>query len=93
MSLNKQVWHLNYQDAIAIGQLFLEGELNCERVIALGGPQVKSPRLVKTTLGASLDDLLAGELEEGKTASFPARYLAVPVPMALTLSSGVSICR
>lgn len=66
VSLNKQVWHLNYQDAIAIGQLFLEGELNCERVIALGGPQVKSPRLVKTTLGASLDDLLAGELEEGE---------------------------
>ncbi len=58
----------------------LEGELNCERVIALGGPQVKSPRLVKTTLGASLDDLLAGELEGGKTASFPARYLAVPAP-------------
>jgi Na+-transporting NADH:ubiquinone oxidoreductase subunit A len=25
VSLNKQVWHLNYQDAIAIGKLFLEG--------------------------------------------------------------------
>lgn len=53
MSLNKQVWHLNYQDAIAIGKLFLDGELYCERIIALGGPQVTSPRLVKTTLGAS----------------------------------------
>jgi Na+-transporting NADH:ubiquinone oxidoreductase subunit NqrA len=92
VSLNKQVWHLNYQDAIAIGKLFLEGELNCERVIALGGPQVKSPRLVKTTLGASLDDLLAGELE-GKTASFPARCSAVPAPTAPTPSLGASICR
>jgi Na+-transporting NADH:ubiquinone oxidoreductase subunit A len=42
VSLNKQVWHLNYQDAIAIGKLFLDGELYCERVIALGGPQVKA---------------------------------------------------
>ena len=66
VSLNKQVWHLNYQDAIAIGKLFLDGELYCERVIALGGPQVTSPRLVKTTLGASLEDLLAGELQEGE---------------------------
>ncbi|HHL7532365.1 TPA: Na(+)-translocating NADH-quinone reductase subunit A [Klebsiella pneumoniae] len=66
VSLNKQVWHLNYQDAIAIGKLFLDGELYCERIIALGGPQVTSPRLVKTTLGASLEDLLAGELQEGE---------------------------
>ncbi len=65
MSLNKQVWHLNYQDAIAIGKLFLDGELD-ERIIVLGGPQVTSPRLVKTTLGASLEDLLAGELQEGE---------------------------
>ncbi len=88
VSLNKQVWHLNYQDAIAIGKLFLDGELYCERIIALGGPQVTSPRLVKTTLGASLEDLLAGELQEGKTGSFPARCLAAPAPMALTPSSG-----
>ncbi len=93
VSLNKQVWHLNYQDAIAIGKLFLDGELYCERIIALGGPQVTSPRLVKTTLGASLEDLLAGELQEGKTGSFPARCLAAPAPMALTPSWGASICR
>ncbi len=93
VSLNKQVWHLNYQDAIAIGKLFLDGELYCERIIALGGPQVTSPRLVKTTLGASLEDLLAGELQEGKAGSFPARCLAAPAPMALTPSWGASICR
>lgn len=93
VSLNKQVWHLNYQDAIAIGKLFLDGELYCERIIALGGPQVTSPRLVKTTLGASTEDLLAGELQEGKTGSFPARCLAAPAPMALTPSRGASICR
>ncbi|CAA0207898.1 MULTISPECIES: Na(+)-translocating NADH-quinone reductase subunit A [Klebsiella] len=62
VSLKKQVWHLNYQDVIAIGKVFLEGELYNERIVALGGPQVKEPRLLKTCLGASLDELLEDEL-------------------------------
>lgn len=65
VSLQKTVWHLNYQDVIAIGKLFVEGELWTERVIALAGPQVKKPRLIRTRLGASLETLTAGELEEG----------------------------
>ena len=66
VSLNKQVWHLNYQDVIAYGKLFLEGVLWTERIIALGGPQVKQPRLLRTCLGADLDALVAGELHEGE---------------------------
>ncbi|MCA1921529.1 Na(+)-translocating NADH-quinone reductase subunit A [Buttiauxella noackiae] len=66
VSLQKTVWHLNYQDVIAIGKLFIEGELWTERVIALAGPQVKKPRLIRTRLGASLEVLTAGELEEGE---------------------------
>ncbi|AWF51179.1 MULTISPECIES: Na(+)-translocating NADH-quinone reductase subunit A [Klebsiella] len=62
VSLKKQVWHLNYQDVIAVGKLFLEGVLSSERIVALGGPQVKEPRLLKTCSGASLDELLADEL-------------------------------
>lgn len=62
VSLKKQVWHLNYQDVIAVGKLFLEGELSSERIVALGGPQVKEPRILKTCSGASLDELLADEL-------------------------------
>lgn len=66
VSLHKQVWHLNYQDVIAYGKLFLEGEMWTERVIALGGPQVKQPRLIRTRLGANLDELLVGTLLEGE---------------------------
>ena len=66
VSIKKQVWHLNYQDVIAIGKLFINGELSCERVVALGGPQVNNPRLVRTCLGASLEELLQGELAEGE---------------------------
>ncbi|UAK20390.1 Na(+)-translocating NADH-quinone reductase subunit A [Kluyvera sp. CRP] len=66
VSLQKQVWHLNYQDVIAYGKLFLDGVIWTERVIALGGPQVKHPRLLRTCLGADLNALLAGELLEGE---------------------------
>ncbi len=58
-------WHLNYQDVIAIGHLFLHGKLDPTRVIALAGPAVKKPRLLRTQLGAGLADLTAGELVEG----------------------------
>ena len=66
VSLTKQVWHLNYQDVIAIGKLFTTGELCAERIIAIGGPQATHPRLVRTLLGADLTALLAGETKEGE---------------------------
>lgn len=66
VSLTNQVWHLNYQDVIAIGKLFTTGELCAERIIAIGGPQATQPRLVRTLLGADLTALLAGETKEGE---------------------------
>lgn len=66
VSLTKQVWHLNYQDVIAIGKLFTTGELCSERIIALGGPQMRNPRLVRTCLGADINDLLVDETLDGE---------------------------
>ncbi|WP_336658181.1 Na(+)-translocating NADH-quinone reductase subunit A [Leclercia adecarboxylata] len=66
VSLTKQVWHLNYQDVIAIGKLFTTGELYTDRVIALGGPQMRNPRLVRTCLGADINDLLVDETLESE---------------------------
>lgn len=66
VSASKQVWHLGYQDVIAFGKLFLTGEIFTDRVVALAGPTVKNPRLIKTQLGASTDDIVAGELEDGE---------------------------
>ena len=63
---NKAVWHVNYQDVIAIGAYFLNGELRKDRVVALGGPQVGRPRLLRTRLGAKLSELVAGELKDGE---------------------------
>jgi Na+-transporting NADH:ubiquinone oxidoreductase subunit A len=57
-------WHIGYQDVIAIGKLFTTGMLDTSRVVALAGPQVTKPRLIRTRIGASLDELTAGELTE-----------------------------
>ena len=61
----KTVWYIGYQDVIAIGKLFTTGKLCVTRVVALGGPSVRQPRLLRTRLGASLEDLTMGELEPG----------------------------
>ena len=63
---DKSVWSLNYQDTIAIGKLFATGRLWTERVVAIAGPMVDKPRLVRTRLGANLDELAAGELKVGR---------------------------
>ncbi|SDS48326.1 Na(+)-translocating NADH-quinone reductase subunit A [Pseudomonas oryzae] len=65
VSATKSVWTLNYQDVIAVGKLFTTGQLWSERVVALAGPVVDKPRLVRTRLGASLQELTAGELQPG----------------------------
>lgn len=65
VSATKVVWHINYQEVIAFGNLFLTGEVDNQRVISLAGPVVKNPRLVRTLLGASTAELTNGELEDG----------------------------
>jgi Na+-transporting NADH:ubiquinone oxidoreductase subunit A len=66
VSLKKTVWHIGYQDVIAIGTLFTTGKLDTQRVVALAGPQVEQPVLLRTRLGASLDQLTAGRLKAGE---------------------------
>jgi Na+-transporting NADH:ubiquinone oxidoreductase subunit A len=63
---DKTVWSVDYQDVIAIGQLFTSGKLPTSRVVALGGPQVENPRLLRTRIGANLEELTAGQLKGGE---------------------------
>lgn len=65
VSANNVAWTIGYQDVIAVGKLFTEGRLYTERVIALAGPQVDQPRLLRTRLGANLEELTAGQLKVG----------------------------
>ncbi|TVL17652.1 NADH:ubiquinone reductase (Na(+)-transporting) subunit A [Shewanella xiamenensis] len=64
-SAKRTVWHVGYQDVIAIGQLFTTGQLNTGRVVAIAGPKAAKPRLVRTVLGASMTELTAGETLDG----------------------------
>jgi Na+-transporting NADH:ubiquinone oxidoreductase subunit A len=45
----KPVWHVGYQDVVAIGQLFETGDLPVDRVVALSGPAQTRPRMVRST--------------------------------------------
>jgi Na+-transporting NADH:ubiquinone oxidoreductase subunit A len=63
---HRMVWHIGYQDVLAIGHLFATGTLDVRRIIALAGPLVTRPRLIETRLGASIDELVAGELSPGQ---------------------------
>lgn len=65
VNIHKTVWHIGYQNTMAIGRLFRDGKLPTERVIALGGPMVEKPRLIRAQRGASTADLLQGELKPG----------------------------
>ncbi len=97
---NKTVWHIGYQDVIAVGRLFLTGQLSVDRVISLAGPVVENPRLVRTRLGASTDELTAGQLEgannrvisgsvlSGRTARGPVAYLGRYETQVTVLAEG-----
>ncbi|MFT5069496.1 MAG: Na+-transporting NADH:ubiquinone oxidoreductase subunit A, partial [Candidatus Paceibacteria bacterium] len=66
VSATKTVWVVGYQDVIAFAQLFAMGKLPTERVVALAGPMVTKPRLIRTRLGASTTELIVGETKRGK---------------------------
>ena len=66
VSATKTVWAIGYQDVIAFAQLFATGKLPIERVVALAGPMVTKPRLLRTRVGASTVQLIAGETSQGE---------------------------
>ena len=87
---NKVVWHLGYQDVIAIGHLFDTGRLLIERVISLAGPAVERPRLLRTRIGASTDDLVADELTGREPCDLGLRALPERRPWARSSATSVA---
>ena len=61
----RTVWSIDYQDVIAFGHLFVSGRRYTQRVVGLTGPRVERPRLVRTRLGASTDELCRGSVLDG----------------------------
>ena len=62
VSARRTAWYIGYQDVIAVGRLLTTGRISTERVVSLAGPAVQQPRLIRTRLGASIDDLTRGEI-------------------------------
>ena len=84
----KIVWYINYQDVCGIGSFLLNGVLDTRRIVSLAGPVVKQPRLLETTIGADVEQLIEGEIVDdikprtisgsvlcGRKASHPHNYL------------------
>jgi Na+-transporting NADH:ubiquinone oxidoreductase subunit A len=58
------VWTLNALEVLTIGRLFKTGKFDASRVITLAGSKIKSPKYVKTVLGANIGGLLKENLDD-----------------------------
>ena len=54
------VWTVSPQDLVIIGELLLTGKFNAERLVALVGSSVKTPKYYKTKIGAEISTFLYG---------------------------------
>ncbi len=69
---DKMVWSIGYSDVIAIGRLVETGIYDPSRIIAITGPKCTNPGLVRTIAGASISELVDGEID----TSVPLRLIS-----------------
>ncbi len=65
VNLKRIAWTIGYQDVISIGYLLEHTFLRTHKLIALGGPSVFNPSLIKARISGNIDELTAGKLETG----------------------------
>ena len=100
VSAERTVWHIGYQDVVAIGDLLLNHRYRSERVISCGGPASARPCLIETRLGASLVDiaradggadhaiLLSGSALSGRKSDYLGRYHSQMTMLSLPCENG-----
>lgn len=59
------IWTINPVGVAQIGKLFLEGQHDTSRLIAVTGSEIKNPSYVKTYAGAPMSKLVEGNISEG----------------------------
>ncbi len=64
VSLNRIAWTINYQDIMSIGYLLKNNKIRTHKTISLAGSSVFDPSLVDARIGANLDELVAGKIED-----------------------------
>jgi len=61
------VWTVNPIDLVVIGELFLTGRFNITRTIALTGSKINKPQYITAIAGATISDMVKGNLENDNT--------------------------
>ena len=59
------VWTMNPQDVVVLGELVTTGIYRPEKVIAVAGPEIKSPHYYRIIAGACIDAIVANQIEDG----------------------------
>ena len=88
---DKTVWTINYQEVIAIGYLALHNKLWTDRYIALCGPRINNPRIVKIKLGSNINELAESELlnSQDEAEKNPVRLISGSVLHGHQVEEGV----
>ncbi len=66
ITTKSKVWTIGVQELISLGKLFLSGQYNAERKIALAGSKLSENLYVNTYLGANIGELLGDRLHGEK---------------------------
>ena len=83
---NRTVWTISWQEVISLGYLLKNKTLRAHKLVALGGPNVREPKILKVRYGANLSEMTAGAITEdsriisgsilnGRTAESVMNYL------------------
>ena len=63
VDIQRSVWTIGYQEVISIGYLLKNKTLRTHKNIAIAGESVFKPSLLSSRIGANLDELTAGKIE------------------------------
>ena len=62
LTKNTKTWTINWQDVVRIGNSVKSGNFCFDKYVSICGPACEEPKIVKTNLGANMEELTAGTL-------------------------------
>ena len=85
---DKVVWVIDYHHVIGVGTVFTTGHVPSTRVVALGGPLVSRPRLLRVLEGACVSEICENELLSAKPADPDVRMVCGSVLEGYEVENG-----
>jgi len=65
-----KVWTLNIQSVVTLGKLWTEGKYDASKLVAVTGAEINKNAYVKTYQGASIEQIVAGNVNSDITARY-----------------------